>query len=643
MRSLLIVIGVFWASLGFTKSIPLELFAKDSEFKSVRLSPDGKHLAATMPHSDRTVLVVLNRETMQPVYGFRFGENEHISRFFWANNERLVFTRVEERGDSEIPVSYGQIYAGNLDGTKSYPVFGYQAGGSSSVSRMNKNKATERASGTIAHMLPDDPEHILVLAKSWGSGPDESMRLLKVNIYQAKKELITRTPFGNMQLTFNSDGLPVTATGVDFRGNRKMFFYKDLEWKEVSEKEPIHALTPIYLNKQGDKLYLQAPVDEKTTGIYEYDLASKELKLVFNDPKSDVVDLIVDSDDNSMVGAVTMPGKVEYHYFGEGSDFAKLHQSLTSAFGGVGVSILSSTDDMNEHVLFVQSDKNPGDFYLFNRKKGSADYLLSTKKWIDPAIMSERRPISFKARDGETIHGYLTLPKDSKKPVPLVTYVHGGPYGIRDEWWFDSQSQLLANNGFAVLQVNYRGSGGYGETYEKTAYKKRSTLIQHDIIDGTKWAMSRPDVEAKACIMGWSFGGYSALMSPLIEPELFSCSIAAAGVYDAVRQEKSADYAAVHSLSFEVDEKYGKDEDLLKKESPVTYIDKLKAPIMIVHGGNDTRVPPEQAYILKEALEERNKSYEWFFKEKEGHGFFDPKNRVEFYQRSLEFLNKHLR
>ena len=338
-----------------------------------------------------------------------------------------------------------------------------------------------------------------------------------------------------------------------------------------------------------------------------------------------------------------MPGNIEYHYIDKDEPFAKVHKKMTETFMGSDIVITSRTDDHKEMVVLVSSDKNPGDFYLFNNETNAASYLLSKKQWIDPARMSKRTPIEFLARDGKTIYGYLTLPKDRDGKSPLVTYVHGGPYGPRDHWWYDSTPQMLANNGYAVLQVNYRGSGGYGLDYREAAYQKRSTLIQQDIIDGTKWALSQAEVEdEKVCIMGWSFGGYSALMSPLIEPDLFSCSIAAAGVYDAVAQEEGADYSRVDSVASRAAEVYGSDENLLKKESPLTYIDKLKIPIFIVHGGKDSRVPPEQAYLLKDALEERNMPYEWMFKSSEGHGFSNENNREEFFQRSLNFLKQHL-
>ena len=204
-------------------------------------------------------------------------------------------------------------------------------------------------------------------------------------------------------------------------------------------------------------------------------------------------------------------------------------------------------------------------------------------------------------------------------------------------------AQFFANNGYAVLQINFRGSGGYGKSYELDAYQKRSTLIQYDIIDGTRWAQQLEAIDnTKVCIIGGSFGGYSALMAPLIEPLLYKCSISRYGPYDLVYQMNHADYMHKDSVSVGAKKKYGDNEVHWQKASPLTYIDKLKTPLFIVTGGRDTRVPPQSAWNLKEALDERDISYQWLFKEKEGHGFRNPKNKLELYQKSLAFINLHL-
>ncbi|WP_196138285.1 S9 family peptidase [Aliikangiella sp. G2MR2-5] len=632
-------------SLVQAKEIPIENFVKEAQFKDAKLSPEGDYLAVSLPLIDRTGLVILDRQTMKPSYVYRFPENNHVDEFYWVNNERLVFTRVFKEPWREQPVTNGQIYAGNYDGSKGDVIFGWSAGTNRTGNlRMKKNKGPDRSFGEVLHILPDDPEHIIISARHMDHDYDSPLRILKLNVYTGKKKLITRTPYGNMHINLDSAGNPVFANGTDSKGKFRSFFYVDREWIEIKEDEPLNDYRPVASDSSGKKLYMKSHLQDKTDALFEYDMASKKIKMIFNHPESDIHSLIREPSTQIVVGAEVMPDYFEYHYFEPDNEFAQIHNSLAGVFAGEDITITSRTNDLSEMIVLVQSDKNPGDFYLYNHKKKQVGLMLKRKQWLASQDLADRQPIKFKARDGKTIYGYLTLPKEISKPVPLVTYVHGGPYGMQDTWFYDTDAQLLANRGFAVLQVNYRGSGGYGWEYEKIAYKKRHSLIQQDIIDGTKWALSQPEISDKACIMGWSFGGYSALMSPLIEQDLFSCSIAAAGVYDAVLQEEEADYSEISSVALGAAAKrYGTDEKLLTEESPLTYIDKLRTPILIVHGGKDKRVPPEQAYLLKEALDKRNMEYEWLFKEKEGHGFYKEENQIEFYEKAIKFLNKYLK
>lgn len=624
--------------------LPASYFAKNAQYNSIKISPDGKYFAASVPMANLTTLLIIERKTMKISYSYYFPENEHVDRYYWATNDRVIFTKSIKLPWQEAHFTDGQIYAGNVDGSRRAIVFGYQSGGNQTSTNTNMNRGPERAIGTVVHMLPDDPKNILVSSRKFDNDLDSPVEIFKVNVYSGRKKLITRTPFGNSNVIFNNVGAPVMVSGLDRKGKNKSYFYEDRDWVEVESDSELHLFEPISVNNQGTKLYMTRSPQGETQALYEFDLLTRKTSKIYQHESVDIESFIRNTDDQSIVGLEYLPDKVSYYYLDKKESFAKLHAGLAKAFSGYGITITSRTKDQSEMIIFAENDRNPGDFFLFNNKTKSAQELFRSKDWINPNDMSKRKPIQFEARDGQLIHGYLTLPiKNEQREVALVTLVHGGPYGERDTWWFDSEAQMLANNGYAVLQVNYRGSGGYGEHFEQVAHKKRSTLIQQDIIDGTKWALKLPEVsDDKVCIMGWSFGGYSAVMSALIEPELFKCSIAAAGVYDALEQEQEADYSNIDSVSAYAGELYGNESELLKRESPLTYIDKLKVPVFIVHGGKDERVPPEQAYLLKEALEKRNMPFEWMFKKKEGHGFYNEKNREEFYQKTIEFLHKYL-
>nr|WP_249365810.1 S9 family peptidase [Pseudoalteromonas sp. NEC-BIFX-2020_002] len=258
--------------------------------------------------------------------------------------------------------------------------------------------------------------------------------------------------------------------------------------------------------------------------------------------------------------------------------------------------------------------------------------------------MAETRPISFTSRDGLTIHGYLTLPNNAtEKNLPLVVMPHGGPHGPRDWWGFDPDAQLLANRGMAVLKVNFRGSGGFGRNFEHAGHRKWGAEIQYDIIDGVKHLIEQGTVDKNnMCIMGASFGGYSALQSAIIEPDMFKCAIGVVGVYDLPLMFDEGDVAERESGQRYLKNVLGTDEAQLKAFSPSYNIDKLKAPVLIVHGGEDERAPIEQAESLVAALKKANHPYVYELLEDEGHGFYKPEHRTRYYKQVLAFLDQHL-
>jgi len=273
------------------------------------------------------------------------------------------------------------------------------------------------------------------------------------------------------------------------------------------------------------------------------------------------------------------------------------------------------------------------------------EYLVSQKNWLDPELMAEVRPISFTSRDGKTIHGYLTLPNNLEaKNLPLVVNPHGGPHGPRDWWGFDPQNQLIASQGAAVLQINFRGSGGYGKNFEHLGHQKWGTDIQYDIIDGTKYVIEQGLVDKdRICIAGGSFGGYSALMAPTLAPDMFKCAIGFAGVYDLPLMFKEGDVQSRRAGGRYLEQVLGEDTKVLKSMSPTHNVDKLKTKILLVHGGDDERAPIEQFEALEDALNERNYPYQKLVMDDEGHGFYNDEHQAKYYGEMLSFLKENLK
>jgi dipeptidyl aminopeptidase/acylaminoacyl peptidase len=291
----------------------------------------------------------------------------------------------------------------------------------------------------------------------------------------------------------------------------------------------------------------------------------------------------------------------------------------------------------------VHSDRNPGSYYIYNAKTHKVQFLFNAMNGIDPDQMAAMKPVTFKARDGLLIHGYLTLPNGQSKNLPLIIHPHGGPFGIRDEWGFDPEVQFLAYHGYAVLQVNYRGSGGYGMAFQQAGYQQWGGKMQDDLTDATEWAIKQGIADPKRiCIYGASYGGYATLEGVVKEPDLYKCGIGYAGVYDLTLLRDSANNLQRRGLIPFMKRTLGDDETELKAHSPVFHVKAIKADLMLAHGGADHTVDIAHANELRAALDKIGKHYEWLYYPNEGHGFYKTDHRVVFYNDLLNFLNQEI-
>jgi dipeptidyl aminopeptidase/acylaminoacyl peptidase len=258
--------------------------------------------------------------------------------------------------------------------------------------------------------------------------------------------------------------------------------------------------------------------------------------------------------------------------------------------------------------------------------------------------LSPMDPVEFRARDGLVIRGYLTTSRSAgKQRQPMVVLVHGGPHGASDTYEFDPEAQLLASRGYAVLQVNFRGSGGRGRGFETAGYGEWGRLMQDDITDGVRWAIADGVADpARVCIMGTSYGAYSALAGSFREPELFRCAIGISGVYDLPTMFDRGDIQETKLGVRYMKEVIGSDPEDLRRRSPTYNAEKIKAAVLLIHGTADERAPITHAVKMKAALEKAGNPPEWLTEAGEQHGFQDQKHRAGAYERILEFLRKHI-
>ncbi|MCF6193251.1 MAG: S9 family peptidase [Kangiellaceae bacterium] len=634
--------------------LPIEYFTKPSDRRTAKISPDGKHIIAIITHQGKEVFGVIDikKKEISSFIGVR-GSGRNIGTVHWVNNERLVYSIYETKNYDKQANYTGELYAVNVDGSKHNIIFGYRAGEYSSNTRIRKRKSSY-ASHEILDYMEDDDKHILiayypwkVVGKTWRFDPMAKPLIRILNIYNGRLSNLGNLPLAGASAIVDNNGDVRFAIAVNKDNKTVISYRKTIEsnWIEFElENFEGNSISPISFAENNNSVYLEANVGEGTSALYLLNLETSEVEKVFHNQNVDMSQIVRDFSLRRVVYVGTELGLPEYHYIEPNNKKSKLHKKLMKAFKAQDVLITSATKDGNKMIVLTYADNNPGDFYIFDTKTLDASYLMSRSSWVDPSLMVKSAPKSFTTRDGQTIFGYLTLPKNTNGKVPLVVHPHGGPHGVRDSWYYQGTTQLLANRGYAVLQVNYRGSGGFGKAYQQIGYGKWGTLMQDDLTDATRTLIDEGLVDAdRICIYGGSYGGYAALMGVVRDPDLYQCAIGSVGVYDLplMFEEGNIPNRLRNGLAY-LRQAVGTDMNDLKQRSPVYNVEKIKAEILLIHGKKDTQVPIIQAYRLKEAFDNIGKKYGWLEIRNEGHGYRDADNRELVHKTILEFLDKNI-
>lgn len=618
-----------WAAV---PEIPVEDFAKFSEFTEVRISPGGNYLAVAAPAEEQTGIAILDISEypqMKMLGGFKFSPFEHVSRIFWANDTRVMFTTARQEGTLNQPRDTGRLYAMDADGSNRRLLHGTADG--DMVGR----------GSILLSLLRDDPQHILLATYAHDR---QRPFVEKINVNSGRTDIVATSPLENGSIHVDRNDVARFAVSVNEDLSRRIAYRESAEadWQE-RQVEWEEDFSVVGFTADNQRVLITTNTAD-AMGLYAMDPVTLEREPLMTNTTVDIDSLIRSIDDRDIVGAVFVDGLPENRFLDEEERTAKLYRLLEKAFPGTRINVTSATRDGRTAVIEVENDRLPGDYFLFDTEDMKADFLVSSRPWLDPAALSPMKPISFKARDGKTLHGYLTLPRDREaKDLPLVTVVHGGPHGPRDDWNFDYEAQLLANRGYAVLQVNYRGSGGYGKDFEQAGYRHWGDLIQDDIMDGVQWVVGQGIAdEERLCVYGGSFGGYSALQQIVRYPDTYACSFAFVGIYDMQLMFEEGDIPSTERGQSFLRLVLGTDEDQLREFSPVHHVEKINTPLYVAHGEEDIRAHVEHYHVLIEALEEAGIPHEQMLVENEGHGFYKMENRIMYYEALLDFLDEHI-
>jgi dipeptidyl aminopeptidase/acylaminoacyl peptidase len=614
--------------------------------KDIKISPDGKHLALLTPVNGRNVLSIVRSKDFSPVNVLNFNESRQVGKFYWANNERLLLKLDYFLTWYTAPASAGEWYAVNIDGKRQENVFGFRSGrGSSSKIKTNDAAETISFDGDLVDVLKSDKRHVLFSSTPRSLTGDRKPRLFKVNIYNASSKQIDEAPVENSFYLTDDKGVARVVIGQT-QALRTQVFVRSGEkapWRLLTDNALEEgSIQPVAFHSQ-HKIYVQDNTEGDTVGISLLDLNNGEKELIYRDEDSDPVNFWYSRNDKKLYSIEYQTDYPKFVHLSNDSRNVALLRSLLASFPDHQVRIISQSEDENLSVIYVFSDKNPGDFYLYRAESKTLSHIVASKGSV-PTTLADAEPFSIKTADGFTLRGYIHMPPKDTPLKGLVVNPHGGPIGVRDSWDFNAEAQLFASKGYGFLRLNFRGSGGFGKRLMNAGQRTWGSEIQQDIIEATHWAITSKNIDPnKVCIYGASFGGYSALQAPIVAPGLFKCSIGFVGVYDLALLFDEGDVAQRKSGVNFLEKFVGRNSEEIEAFSPARNADKLTLPILLIHGEEDPRAPIEHAYAMIQALQSVNyEGLETMIFEREGHGVYDEETRVLMYERILQFLERKI-
>jgi dipeptidyl aminopeptidase/acylaminoacyl peptidase len=601
-----------------SRLIPIRDFFRNPDRTGYELSPDGKHIAFMAPWNHRLNVYVQKIGSEEAVRITDASERD-IAGFAWANDKRIAY--VQDKGGDE----NWHGYAVDIDG-----------------SNYKELTPFEGVQARLVDRLEDDDDHMLI---SLNKRNRRIFDVYRLDVNTAELELIAENP-GNVTgwMTDNDGKLRVAVTKD---GVNTSILYRRTEFdpfEVVITTSFKDSISPLFFSFDNGHLYVSSNIDRDKSAIYRWDPETAEhLELIYEHPDVDVSSLLRSKERKVITGVAYLTDRVHYHFFDDTR--RKLQERLERELTGYEVAVVSMSKDESKVLVRTYSDKSRGAYHYLDRDGGELQKLVDVSPWLDENEMADMNPVTYTSRDGLTIHGYLTLPRSVEaKNLPTVVNPHGGPWA-RDSWGFNSEVQLLANRGYAVLQMNFRGSTGYGKEFWQSSFKQWGKTMQDDITDGVKWLIDQgiadPD---RVGIYGGSYGGYATLAGLTFTPDLYACGVDYVGVSNLFTFLDTIPpyWELGRQMWYEMVGNPDSEKELLEAASPFFHVDRIKAPLFVAQGANDPRVKKAESDQIVEALRAREIDVPYMVKDDEGHGFGNEENRFDFYQAMEQFLGKHL-
>ena len=602
---------------------------KQSAFK---LSPNGAYIAYRQRDKNGKKHLYIKNVSSKKSTCILLEGKDLIRDYGWANDGRILY--IKDKGGDE---NY-QLFALDLDGK-------------------NKKALTlfDKIKVHILELLKEDDDHIII---EMNKENEQIFEPYKLNVHTAKlKKLFHNTDLLNpiSNYDFDKDGnlkaFTKQQSGVEYvlyyRLNDKAPFEAHIK---TSWRDEFYIIDFDYNTKHSNVAFVMSNLESDTSEIVRYDFSKKR-----------VIEKVYQHKDFDMSGLSFSRKRgyeVDYYmYVGEkkqiipvSKTYQKLHARFSTYFAEDEFSIVSVTDDEDKYLLYISNDRRYGSYYLYDASLDKFELVFDLMVQLKEKDMAKMQPIYFKARDGIKLYAYLTLPYGASKndQIPLIINPHGGPYGVRDYWGFNPEAQLFASRGYASLQINYRGSGGYGKTFFLKGSKQIGRKMLNDLEDGVHYALSLGMINPhKIAIYGASYGGLATLGSLVKTPDLYACGVDYVGVSNLFTFFKSfpAYWKPYLRQIYEqwYDENNPKEKEIITAISPALNVENIKKPLFVAQGANDPRVNINESDQIVRRLREKGIAVPYMVKYNEGHGFVHEENRIYFYECMMGFFAEHLK
>ena len=642
-------------------AVPEADFARHPPLGAPALSPDGQHIAVSVHIEEggesRYQLAVLHLPDLKFVSRLDMVAHYLPIDITWVDNKRLVMGTGRETAFSEAPAGTGDIIAVDFDGQNKRLLYSDRSrSGASATNILKLPIGFGSISGTPDKVnghfyLTVNPAFIGTMEHSGGTDAQANQTLIfDVDAGNGSVRELASIDADGYDFVIH-DGVARYAYGTDNHLIDHVYHRSgaDQPWKELATAVIGRHFVPLALSPDGTKVYSRGNPGGGPDELAISNVDGTERKVLASNPRMSISGVQWSAAPQVPYAAIALEGKPVISYLDDSRN-AKVLKALNKQFADHYVSIADLSEDGSIAIVRATSDRDPGTYALFDMKTNNLRPLYQSKPWLKAELLGERRPFWFKASSGTELGGFITLPPGrGEKSLPTILLPHGGPIGPSHRWtitsWDDSEAQFLASRGYAVVQVNYRGSGDRGKNFEDSGKLQMGTGMLQDQLDGLNWAVEQGYADKnRLCVYGASYGGYSAFQQPVFAPQgTFKCSVAIAGVSDIRVQAERSDTRRSRGGRNFLREAWGMDDPkYVAANSAIDQVAKFNVPVLIVHGEDDPRVPIQNAREMRDALEKAGKPFEYMTRPKEGHGFFKEQNNIDRYKITETFLQKYL-